>query len=284
MPLQIGASLGPYQIVGGLGAGGMGEVYRARDSRLGRDVALKVLRGAAFRDPDLRRRFVQEANAAGALNHPNIVAVFDADLDGENPYIVSELVEGESLRKLIDRGPISVRKLLDIAVQIADGMSAAHQASIVHRDLKPENILLSREGRAKIVDFGLAKSLAPVTESGSETSITLSMSALGVVMGTVEYMSPEQASGKRVDTRSDIFSFGLILHEMATGQRTFVRRSKVETLEAIINADPPPLPEDLPLPLKWCIERCIAKDPPDRYNATLDLYHDLRAIKDRFSE
>jgi serine/threonine protein kinase len=198
MPLERGLSLGPYQIVGALGAGGMGEVYRARDSRLGRDVALKILRGANFRDPDLRRRFVQEANAAGALNHPNIVAVFDANLDGENPYIVSELVEGESLRKLLERGPVPLRKLLDIAVQAADGMAAAHQASIVHRDLKPENILLSREGRVKIVDFGLAKSLAPPPESGSEASMTVSMSALGVVMGTVEYMSPEQASGKSV--------------------------------------------------------------------------------------
>src|SRR6266568_2451217 len=192
MALEIGTVLGPYKIVSGLGAGGMGEVYRARDSRLGRDVALKVLRGTTVRDPDSRRRFAHEANAAGALNHPNIVAVFDVHLEGENPFIVTELVEGDSLRKMIDRGPVPVRKMLDIAVQVADGMAAAHQASIVHRDLKPENILLTREGRVKIVDFGLAKSLAPITESGSEASPTVSMSAVGVVMGTVDYMSPEQ--------------------------------------------------------------------------------------------
>src|SRR4051794_19806754 len=176
MALENGTVLGPYQIVSELGAGGMGEVYRARDSRLGRDVALKVLRGATVRDLESRRRFVHEANAAGGLNHPNIVAVFDVNLEGENPYIVSELVEGDSLRKLLERGPVPVKKLLDIAVQVADAMAAAHQAYIVHRDLKPENILLTRDGRAKIVDFGLAKSLA-VLESG-ESSATVSMSAL----------------------------------------------------------------------------------------------------------
>ena len=195
MSLEIGTVLGPYQIISELGYGGMGEVYRARDTRLGRDVALKVLHGATIRDADSRRRFAHEANAAGALNHPNIVAVFDVNLDVENPYIVTELVEGESLRKLLDRGPVPLRKLVDIAVQVADGMAAAHQAAIVHRDLKPENILLTREGRAKIVDFGLSKSLAPLSGSGSQESITVSMSALGVVMGTVEYMSPEQARG-----------------------------------------------------------------------------------------
>jgi serine/threonine protein kinase len=283
MPLEIGTVLGPYQIVAELGAGGMGEVYRARDTRLGRDVALKVLRSGTIRTADARRRFAHEANAAGALNHPNIVSVFDVNLDGDTPYIVAELVEGESLRKTLERGVVPLRTLLDIAVQVADGIAAAHQAAIVHRDLKPENILLTREGRAKIADFGLAKSLAPLAEEGAE-SLTVSMSALGVMMGTVEYMSPEQASGKRVDTRSDIFSFGLILYEMANGQHPFIRRSKVETLEAIINATPPPLPVDLPLPLKWCIERCIAKDPQDRYNSTLDLYQELRGIRERFPE
>ena len=283
MPLEIGTVLGPYQIVAELGAGGMGEVYRARDTRLGRDVALKVLRSGTIRTADARRRFAHEANAAGGLNHPNIVSVFDVNLDGDTPYIVAELVEGESLRKTLDRGVVPLRTLLDIAVQVADGIAAAHQAAIVHRDLKPENILLTREGRAKIADFGLAKSLAPLAEEGAE-SLTVSMSALGVMMGTVEYMSPEQASGKRVDTRSDIFSFGLILYEMANGQHPFIRRSKVETLEAIINAAPPPLPVELPQPLTWCIERCIAKDPQDRYNSTLDLYQELRGIRERFSE
>jgi eukaryotic-like serine/threonine-protein kinase len=284
MSLEIGTVLGPYQIISELGAGGMGEVYRARDSRLGRDVALKVLRTATIRDPDSRRRFAHEANAAGALNHPNIVAVFDVNLDSENPYIVTELVEGESLRQILDRGAVPVRKLLEIAVQVADGMSAAHQAAIVHRDLKPENILLTRDGRAKIADFGLAKSLGPLSGSGEQESLTVSMSALGAVMGTVQYMSPEQARGERVDTRSDIFSFGLILYEMLNGQAAFVRRSKVETLEAIMNAEAPPLAAGLPMPLKWCVERCIAKDPQDRYHSTLDLYQDLRGIRERFAE
>jgi Tol biopolymer transport system component len=286
MQLEIGTALGPYQIVAGLGSGGMGEVYRARDTRLGREVALKILRGSTLRDPDSRRRFAHEANAAGALNHPNIVAVFDVNLEGENPYIVTELVEGESLRKMLERGAVPVRKLIDIAVQVADGMAAAHAAAIVHRDLKPENILLTREGRAKIADFGLAKSLSSLSKTDSEVeeSPTISMTALGVVVGTVAYMSPEQASGQRIDTRSDIFAFGLILYEMADGKQAFIRRSKVETLEAIINAEAPPLAVELPLPLKWCIERCLAKDPQDRYNSTLDLYHDLRSIREHFAE
>ena len=284
MALETGTVLGPYQILSGLGAGGMGEVYRARDSRLNRDVALKVLRGSTVRDADSRRRFVHEATAAGALNHPNIVAVYDVNLEGDNPYIVTELVEGDSLRKMIQRGAVPVRRLLDIAVQVADGMAAAHQAQIVHRDLKPENILLNRDGRAKIADFGLAKSLGPLTEATSEASVTASMSALGVVMGTVEYMSPEQASGNPLDTRSDIFSFGLILYEMVNGSAPFKRRSKVETLEAIINAEAPELNADLPISLRWCIERCVAKEPQNRYNSTLDLYHELRTIREHYSE
>jgi Tol biopolymer transport system component len=286
MQLEAGTVLGPYQIVAGLGSGGMGEVYRARDTRLGREVALKILRGSTLRDPDSRRRFAHEANAAGALNHPNIVAVFDVNLEGENPYIVTELVEGESLRKMLERGAVPVRKLIDIAVQVADGMAAAHAAAIVHRDLKPENILLTRDGRAKIADFGLAKSLSSLSKTDSEVeeSPTISMTALGVVVGTVAYMSPEQASGQRIDTRSDIFAFGLILYEMADGKQAFIRRSKVETLEAIINAVAPPLAAELPLPLKWCIERCLAKDPQERYISTLDLYHDLRSIREHFAE
>jgi serine/threonine protein kinase len=283
MPLVIGTLLGPYQIISGLGAGGMGEVYRARDSRLNREVALKVLRTGSVSDPESRRRFAHEANAAGALNHPGIVAVYDVNLEGEIPYIVSELVEGESLRKVLERGPVPVRKLLDIAMQVADGMAAAHQALIVHRDLKPENILLTRDGRVKIADFGLAKSLGPLAEATGDASATASMSALGVVMGTVEYMSPEQASGRLVDTRSDIFSFGLILFEMVNGEKPFNGPTKVETLAAIINAEAPPLHESLPMPLRWCIERCMAKEPHDRYNSTLDLYHDLRSMREHYA-
>lgn len=278
--MEIGQSLGPYQIVALIGAGGMGEVYRARDPRLGRDVALKVIRGDALRDAELRRRFAHEASAAGGLNHPNIASVFDVSFDSAIPYIVSELVDGESLDDLISRGPIGARKLVEIAVQIVDGLASAHQAGIVHRDLKPANILLSRDLRVKIVDFGLAKSLMATGEG----SPTVSISRLGVVQGSVEYMSPEQARGEAVDTRSDIFSFGLILYEMAAGKRPFTRRSAVETLGAIINEEPPPLPPELPAVLTWCIDRCMSKDPRDRYNSTRDLYNELRSVRDRFAE
>ena len=280
MPLSAGDKLGPYEINGILGSGGMGEVYRANDQRLGRNVALKVIRGDTLRDAELRRRFAHEANAAGILNHPNIVAVFDVNLEGEIPYIVSELVDGESLHDLIRRGPLAARRLVEIAAQIADGLTAAHQASIVHRDLKPANILLTRDLRVKIADFGLAKTIVAT----SEGSPTMSLSGLGVVQGSVEYMSPEQARGEVVDTRSDIFSMGLILYEMATGKRPFARRSAVETMGAIINDETPPLPPDLPAPLKWCIERCLSKDPRDRYNSTRDLFNELRGVKERFAE
>jgi Tol biopolymer transport system component len=280
MALASGVVLGPYQIVSILGAGGMGEVYRARDLRLGRDVALKVLHSDVIGKGEARRRFVHEASTAGGLNHPNLVAVYDVNLEGDNPYIVTELVEGESLFTLLKRGTLTVRKLLDIAVQIADGMAAAHQAAIVHRDLKPANILLTKEGRVKIADFGLAKSLAASATVLGENAPTAPMSRVGIVHGTVEYMSPEQARGEAVDTRSDIFSFGLILYEMATGERPFERRSAVETLGATINSQPPPLPEELPAPLQWCIMRCLAKEPQERYNSTLDLHNELRGIKE----
>ena len=261
----------------------MGEVYRARDRRLGRDVALKVLHEGAVRDLGLRR-LVQEASAAGSLNHPNIVAVFDVNLDAETPYIVAELVDGESLHQFIRRGPIPIRKLLDLAVQIADGLAAAHEASIVHRDLKPANILLTREGRAKIADFGLAKAPPGAEGVRTEGDPTLSLSHLHLVQGTAEYMSPEQARGVPVDTRSDIFSFGLVLYEMASGRRPFNRASVVETLEAIINAEPEPLPDRVPVTLRWCIERCLAKDARDRYNSTRDLYNELRGIQQHLTE
>ena len=283
MPLEIGLLLGPYQIVAKLGSGGMGEVYRARDQRLGRDVALKVLHGGAVRDVELRR-LLQEASAAGGLNHPNIVSVYDVNVEAETPYIVTELVDGESLHEWIRRGPLPIRKLLDIAASIADGLAAAHEAGIVHRDLKPANILMTREGRAKIADFGLAKGPVPAEGVPSEKDATVSLSQLKLVQGTAEYMSPEQARGIPVDSRSDVFSFGLILYEMASGRRPFTRRSTVETLEAIINAQAEPLPERVPAPLRWCIERCLAKEARDRYNSTRDLYIELRGIQQHPAE
>ena len=282
MPLRAWTRLGPYEIVAPLGAGGMGEVFRARDTRLSREIALKILPESFAHDAARRARFKQEARAASALNHPNIVTVHDLGEEGEVSYIVTELVEGESLRALIERGPVPARRLIDIAAQIADGLAAAHAAGITHRDLKPENIMLTREGRVKILDFGLAKVAGPAPDQGTVT-VPLGTDP-GTVLGTVAYMSPEQARGAAVDSRSDQFSLGLILHEMATGKQTFRRPSIPETMTAIIKEDAPPLDASLPAPLRWVVERLLEKDPEERYVATKDLAHDLRTMRDRLSE
>jgi eukaryotic-like serine/threonine-protein kinase len=285
MPLAPNARLGPYEIKSVLGVGGMGEVYRARDSRLNRDVALKVLRTDSAAGPDQRSRFEREAHALAALNHPNIVVVHDFGIEDGQPYIVSELVEGESLRALLDGKPVPARRLVDIAVQIADALAAAHAAGIFHRDLKPENLMLTRDGRVKILDFGLARQSVPV--SSDETSaldLTQHVTREGAVVGTASYMSPEQALGKAVDYRTDQFSLGLILYELAAGRQAFARPSSVETMAAIVREDPAPIEEKLPAPLKWIIDRCLAKEPEQRYESTRDLYRDLRSLRDHFSE
>src|SRR5947209_3448872 len=277
--LTASTRLGPYEIVGPLGAGGMGEVYRARDTRLGREVALKILPEIVANDAARRARFALEARAASALNHPNIVTVHDIGEEGGVSYIVTELVEGESLRTLIERGPVPARKLIDIAAQIADGLAAAHAAGITHRDLKPENIMLTRDGRVKILDFGLAKVAAPAQD---ESTVTQGLGTdPGTVMGTVAYMSPEQARGAAVDSRSDQFSLGLILHEMATGDQAFRRPSIPETMTAIIRDDAPGLHASVPAPLRWMVERLLEKDPEERYASTKDLARDLRGIRER---
>lgn len=287
MEKLLGSKFGPYEIVAALGAGGMGEVYRAKDTRLKREVAIKILSGQDVIDPEREQRFQREAQAASALNHPNILVVHDVGRENGTSYIVSELVDGESLRKVIDKGQQSVKYLLDVAVQIADGLSAAHQAGITHRDLKPENIMVNRNNRVKILDFGLAK--LRTSEIGNEDDITVSrnISQTGIIRGTVSYMSPEQASGKHIDFRSDQFSFGLILYEMATGKKAFIRNSPAETLSAIINEEPVAISSmnsKIPLPLRWLTERCLAKDPRQRYDSTLDLYHELRNLRDHLSE
>jgi eukaryotic-like serine/threonine-protein kinase len=261
----------------------MGEVFRARDPRLQRDVALKILAGIGVSDPDRQQRFWQEARAASALNHPNILAVYDVGTDQGNTFIVSELIDGVPLRHYVHRAPLPVRELLDVAVQIADGLAAAHGAGIVHRDLKPENIMVTRDGRLKILDFGLAKSVV------SDTTVTgfNARTDTGLIIGTVPYMSPEQARGACVDYRSDQFSTGLILYELATGRPAFQCESGVQTLSAIIEDTPPPVSDvnpRIPVPLCWVIERCLAKDPRDRYAATSDLAHDLRTIRERLAE
>jgi eukaryotic-like serine/threonine-protein kinase len=261
MPLTPGTRLGPYEILAPIGAGGMGEVYRAHDTRLGRDVALKILPEEIANDPARRQRFEQEARAVAALSHPNIVTLYDVG-DG---YIITELVDGEPLR----RAKPNLRKALDIAVQTASGLAAAHEAGIVHRDLKPGNILLTRDGRPKILDFGLAK-VAPARAAAASETVT-ARTEPGTVMGTVGYMSPEQVRGADVDQRSDIFNLGLILHEFLSGQRTFQGDTSVEVMAAILKQDAPDLPEAVPAGVRQIVARCLEKDPANRFQSAKDL-------------
>ena len=213
MPLQPESMLGPYRIAGIIGEGGMGVVYRAKDTRLGRDVAIKVLTHVAIEDQERLQRFEQEARATGILNHPNLLTIYDVGREGGTPYIVSELLEGETLRERLGRGALAPRRAVDAALQIAQGLAAAHEKGVIHRDLKPENIFLTRDGRAKILDFGIAKLSAPSGEDAFKVAAT----EPGMVLGTVGYMSPEQVRGEQVDSRSDIFAFGAILYEMLSG-------------------------------------------------------------------
>src|SRR5882724_7245490 len=232
MALTSGAKLGPYEIVGPLGAGGMGEVYRARDARLDRSVAIKILPAAFSTDSDRLHRFEQEARSASALNHPNIVTIYALGLDASTHYIAMELVEGKTLRELLASGLLPIRKAIEIAAQVAEGLAKAHEAGITHRDLKPENLMVSHDGFVKILDFGLAKLTPPGEKSEMSTTSGL-QTQLGLVIGTVQYMSPEQASGDQSDFRSDQFSFGLVLYEMVTGSRAFQRNIATETLGAM---------------------------------------------------
>jgi serine/threonine protein kinase len=282
MPLAPGARCGAYEIVGPLGAGGMGEVYRARDSKLGRQVAIKVLGADALASPGAVRRLQQEARAASALNHPGIVTIHDIDeLDGQF-FIVMELVEGTTLRQLLGRGRPTLKKTLQIAGQLADALANAHEAGIVHCDLKPENVMLAAEGHVKIVDFGLAKLTDPAP-IGAAAGPTGDRTTERMVFGTVGYMSPEQASGGTSDFRADQFAFGAMLYEMATGSRAFHKETAAETLSMIIRGEPErplDLNPSLPLPLVWLIERCLSKDPADRYASTRDLARDVQTLRD----
>ena len=275
LAIEIGTNLGPYEIVSLLGAGGMGEVYRARDTRLGRDVALKTLPANVAADPSRRQRFELEARAVAALKHPNIVAVFDVGAAEGVSYIVSELVEGESLHG----AKFASRKAIDIAVQIAAGLAAAHDAGIIHRDLKPDNILLTASGLVKILDFGLAKiSAIPAGGAAGATETFLTPTEPGVVMGTASYMSPEQIRGLTADPRSDIFSLGLILYELLTGTRAFRHETSAETLTAILKQEPADLPETVPAGLRQVIAHCIEKDPTNRFQSAKDLSFALRSL------
>jgi Tol biopolymer transport system component len=273
-----GQRLGNYEILDKLGEGGMGEVWRGRDERLNRTVAIKILPPDLANDPQRRARFEQEARALGALNHPNIVAVYDVGQDNGRSYIVSELVDGESLRSIIDRGPLPTRKVIDYAVQMAEALAAAHELGIVHRDFKPENVMVTRAGRVKVLDFGLAKQ--NVTAVGDKTAtMAMSLSQPGMVMGTAGYMSPEQVRGEPVDARSDIFSFGCVLYEMMAGQRAFQARSSVETMHAILNEDPAELESGASSPALGTIaRRCLEKRPEQRFQSAADLAFALRAL------
>ena len=282
MTLIAGAKLGPYEILAPIGAGGMGEVYRARDPRLGREVAIKVLPASFSQDADRLKRFEAEARAAGVLNHPNITAVHDFGMHDGAPYIVTELLEGDTLRSRLGPGAISPRKAIDYAVQIAKGLAAAHEKGIVHRDLKPENIFLTKDGRVKILDFGLAKLRLDGAESGHTDMQTVSGGTEpGVVLGTMGYMSPEQVRGKPADKRSDLFSFGTILYEMLSGQRAFRGDTAADTITAILSKEPPDLSQtnkDVPPGLDRIVRHCLEKNPEERFESARDVAFNLEAL------
>jgi serine/threonine protein kinase/Tol biopolymer transport system component len=281
MALSPGTKLGPYEIQSPLGAGGMGEVYRAHDTRLGRDVAIKVLPEALAKDADRLLRFEQEARTIAALNHPNILGIHDVGAHDGAPFLVSECLEGQTLREKLNAGPLPVRLAVEYALGIAQGLAAAHDKGIVHRDLKPENVFVTRDGRVKVLDFGLAKLVRP--EERHETGVTLTSpgTSPGMVMGTVGYMSPEQVRGEPSDARSDIFSFGAVLYEMLTGKRAFKRETSAETMSAILREEPPELSGtgwQGPLALQRILVRCLEKNVERRFQSASDLAFAIESL------
>jgi tetratricopeptide (TPR) repeat protein len=293
MPPAAGMRFGRYELLDRLGAGGMGEVFRASDHDLRRDVAIKFLSAQFASDPDGLARFAQEARAASSLNHPNIVTIHEIGEASGLRYIVMELVEGQTLRRLVRDRPLSARRALDLGVQLAEGLAKAHAAGIVHRDLKPENVMVTKDGFVKILDFGLAKlrsdgRAAASGEDGHDGETQLpARTTGGVILGTVGYMSPEQAKGEPADHRSDQFALGAVLYELVTGRRAFHRDSAVQTMTAIIEDSPEPiaaLSPDFPAPALWAVERCLEKDPENRYASTLDLARELRNVREHLAE
>jgi Tol biopolymer transport system component len=281
MALTSGSKLGPYDIQSLLGAGGMGEVYRAKDTRLGRDVALKILPESFARESDRLRRFEQEARAVAALNHPNILAIHDIGQHEGSPFLVSELLEGESLGATLDRGALPQRKTNEYGVQIAQGLAAAHEKGIVHRDLKPENIFVTKDGRIKILDFGLAKLAQNAAAGSGEITLTSERTAAGVVMGTASYMAPEQVRGEAADPRTDIFAFGAVLYEMLSGVRAFRRDTAAETMTAVLKDDPPEFSASgrpVSPALERIVRRCLEKSPEQRFQSARDLSFALSAF------
>jgi len=285
MPALSGKQVDHYLIASLLGRGGMGEVYRARDARLDRDVAIKFLPAAYSNDADRLRRFEQEARAAGRLNHPNVLTVYDVGVYQGAPYIVTELLEGQELRRQLNEGTVTQRKALQYAQQIANGLAAAHAKNIVHRDLKPENIFVTSDGRIKILDFGLAKLKAPVPTKATESARTFTTKP-GLVMGTVAYMAPEQIRGQDTDGRADVFALGLILYEMLSGKLPFSGDSAVELMNAILTKDPPELTSmngAIPPVLASIVQRCLEKNPEQRFQSASDLAFALQTLSSTFS-
>jgi serine/threonine-protein kinase len=277
MPLPPGTRIGPYEITGWIGAGGMGEVHRARDPRLGRDVAIKMIAEDYAADLGRVHRFEQEARAAGQITHPNILAVYDAGISEGRPFIVSELLEGQSLRDRLRSGAVPLRKTIDYARQIAEGLAAAHDKSIVHRDLKPDNIFITNDGRIKILDFGLAKLTMP--DGGETRSVLSDETEPGTILGTAGYMSPEQVRGEAVDARSDLFSFGTIVCEMLTGKAPFARKTPIETMTAILTHDPmPAIVETIPPPIEKVISRSLEKTREARFQSARDLAFNIEVL------
>jgi serine/threonine protein kinase len=287
MGLAGGTRLGQYEVVAPLGAGGMGEVYRARDTRLGREVAIKVLPAERLSDERRRARFVREARAASALNHPNIVTVHEIDAAGDVDFIVMELVPGETLARILHRGPLPTEEALRIAIPVADALAAAHAAGIVHRDLKPSNVMVAPDRTVKVLDFGLAKLVRGETAESDETTATVApeapLSRPGAMTGTAGYMSPEQATGRDVDARSDIFSFGVLLYEMVTGRRAFAGDSSAETIAALLKDEPKPpteLAPGVPRELERIIARCLRKEPGRRFQHVEDVRVELQEVRE----
>src|SRR5215469_16480649 len=285
MALQPGKRLGPYEIVAPIGAGGMGEVYRGRDTRLERDVAIKVLPEHLASNPQFKQRFEREARTISSLNHPHICTLYDIGRADEIDYLVMEYLEGETLARRLEKGALPTAQVLRYGMEVADALDKAHRRGVVHRDLKPGNVMLTPQSGAKVLDFGLAKStslgLAPLPSAGEELGVrgeaptrSAPITADGTIVGTFQYMSPEQLEGKEADARSDIFSFGAVLYEMATGKRAFAGKSQYSVASAILERDPEPMAAVQPMTppaLERLVKRCLAKDPEDRWQSARDV-------------
>src|SRR5947209_7542081 len=281
MTIARGVTLGPYEVLTHIGAGGMGDVWRARDKRIGRDVAVKVLPDAYAPGDERVRRFEQEARAAGALNHPGLVTIYDIGTTEGSPYIVMEMLEGETVRDALGHGGnggLPLRKVIDYAIQISSALAVAHEKGIMHRDLKPENLFITSDGRVKILDFGLAKLAEDASDVDAKNRTARHLTSTGMVVGTPGYMSPEQVRAQPLDYRTDIFSLGAVLYEMLGGRRAFDRDTAVETMNAVLKDEPPPLETNLPATLESIMRHCMEKNPRERFQSARDLAFQLRML------